>query len=66
VLNAANEIAVELFLEGKIPFLGIPELIEQSLEEHKSSGSLTVDSLIAIDSETRQLTRERAKSIVSA
>ncbi|MCL6107057.1 MAG: 1-deoxy-D-xylulose-5-phosphate reductoisomerase [Actinobacteria bacterium] len=30
-LNAANEVAVESFLSGRIPFLGIPELVEKTL-----------------------------------
>lgn len=66
VLNAANEIAVELFLEGKIPFLRIPELIEQALQEHTINEELTLDLLIGIDLETRQMTYERAKSIEAA
>jgi 1-deoxy-D-xylulose-5-phosphate reductoisomerase len=32
VLNAANEVAVGAFLEGRLPFTGIPRLIEQALE----------------------------------
>ena len=37
-LNAANEIAVELFLAGRIAFLDIPALIEDALDDHESSG----------------------------
>jgi 1-deoxy-D-xylulose-5-phosphate reductoisomerase len=35
VLNAANEVAVALFLEGKIPFAGIPKRIERVLSKHR-------------------------------
>src|SRR5207248_7690636 len=32
VMNAANEVAVQAFLDGQLPFTGIPELIERALE----------------------------------
>ena len=35
VLNAANEVAVQAFLDRRLPFLGIPAVIEQVLEEHE-------------------------------
>lgn len=66
VLNAANEVAVELFLNGKIPFLKIPELIEQALDEHSFGGEISVDALFEIDAQTRQATYERAKAVVAA
>lgn len=66
VLNAANEVAVELFLNGKIPFLKIPELIEQALDEHSFGGEISVDALFEIDAQTRQATYERAKAVVVA
>jgi 1-deoxy-D-xylulose-5-phosphate reductoisomerase len=34
VLNAANEIAVERFLAGELPFLGIVEVVSRVLERH--------------------------------
>jgi 1-deoxy-D-xylulose-5-phosphate reductoisomerase len=34
VLNAANEVAVEAFLDGRISFYGIPEVIEYVMDEH--------------------------------
>ncbi|MCS6988293.1 MAG: 1-deoxy-D-xylulose-5-phosphate reductoisomerase [Chloroherpetonaceae bacterium] len=66
VLNAANEVAVELFLNGKIPFVKIPELIEQALEAHSFNDELSIDALIEIDAQTRQLTYERAKAVEAA
>jgi len=39
VLNAANEVAVAAFLEGALPFTGIPALIEAALEAHDRDGS---------------------------
>jgi 1-deoxy-D-xylulose-5-phosphate reductoisomerase len=38
VLNAANEIAVELFLAGRIAFLDIPVLIKDLLDSYERSG----------------------------
>jgi len=42
VLNAANEQAVAAFLGGKIPFLGIAQLVEKALETHAKTKSFTV------------------------
>jgi len=39
VLNAANEVAVAAFLERRLPFPGIPRLIEQVLDDHERAGS---------------------------
>lgn len=55
ILNAANEIAVASFLQGKIPFLGIPKLIEEALTEMPSSASIaSVSDLLTIDRLTRE------------
>ncbi len=53
VLNAANETAVAAFLEGKIDFLTIEELVEQALEQHDSIQNASLDEILQIDSETR-------------
>ena len=42
VLNGANEIAVESFLNGRIGFLQIPSLIEKTMEKHEA---FSIDSL---------------------
>ena len=54
VMNAANEIAVDLFLHEKIDFFKIPEIIEDQLNHHKSSETFTLEDIIEIDSETRR------------
>lgn len=54
VMNAANEIAVELFLKEKIDFLKIPEIIEEQLNIHNSSAEFDLDAIIRIDAETRK------------
>jgi 1-deoxy-D-xylulose-5-phosphate reductoisomerase len=53
VLNAANEIAVNLFLKDKIGFLDIPKIIRNSLEKHKSVNNFELEDIIEIDKITR-------------
>jgi 1-deoxy-D-xylulose-5-phosphate reductoisomerase len=62
VLNAANEIAVELFLSGRIPFPGITELIEKILVKHTVMHTPGLDDILNCDRETRRLARELAGS----
>lgn len=45
VLNAANEVAVEAFLEGRIGFLDIVRLIESTLEKHSAVDVSSIDEL---------------------
>ena len=56
VLNAANEQAVELFLEEKIRFLDIPKLIEYVCEKHKSNyqENPNLHDILAVDKWARQ------------
>jgi 1-deoxy-D-xylulose-5-phosphate reductoisomerase len=55
VLNAANEQAVALFLEEKIRFLDIPQLIEQTCDRYPSSGQTpSLEDIIAADQWARQ------------
>lgn len=54
VLNAANEVAVQAFLEGRLPFLGIPALIERVLDAASpASGTLALADLLAADAWAR-------------
>ena len=53
VLNAANEIAVQAFLDEKISFLAIPKLIEESMKRATFISNPDVESLINTDHETR-------------
>ncbi|RYL92980.1 1-deoxy-D-xylulose-5-phosphate reductoisomerase [Sporolactobacillus sp. Y61] len=53
VLNAANEVAVEAFLEGRIPFLEIEPLIERALEQHQVIPEPDLETI----EETDRLTR---------
>jgi 1-deoxy-D-xylulose-5-phosphate reductoisomerase len=59
VFNAANEVAVAAFLEGRLPFLGIPEVVQRTLGRADGTPAGDVDELVAIDHEARRLA-ERA------
>ncbi len=57
VFNAANEVAVEAFLAGRIPFGAIVDSIEQCLEAHTNqSHLLSLEELMAADAWARQYT----------
>ena len=56
VLNAANEVAVESFLAGKISFLEITELIENILVKHVVSPRPVLDDILESDRKARQET----------
>ncbi|MCX8506398.1 MAG: 1-deoxy-D-xylulose-5-phosphate reductoisomerase [Alphaproteobacteria bacterium] len=58
MLNAANEVAVAAFLEKKINFGGITEMVEQSLSKIPSHRLGGLDDILAVDFATRQITRE--------
>ncbi len=53
-LNAANEVAVELFLKNKIRFLDIFNIFEKALEEHKNQSVSKLEEIIALDHKTRE------------
>ena len=55
VMNAANEIAVQDFIDGKIGFLEIPEKINRALSRIKYKERLNFEDIIEIDKETREL-----------
>jgi 1-deoxy-D-xylulose-5-phosphate reductoisomerase len=56
-LNAADEIAVAAFLEGRIPFLGIPRTIEQVLGETSSAAPSSIKDVLAADEAARLCAR---------
>jgi 1-deoxy-D-xylulose-5-phosphate reductoisomerase len=55
VFNAANEVAVRAFLEGRLPFLGIPEVVQDTLDAADPAPAGDVDELVEIDAEARRL-----------
>jgi len=53
VLNAANEIAVEAFMGGRIKFLDITRVIEETMRAHEQVEVVNFDSVLRIDAEAR-------------
>ncbi|GLY10455.1 1-deoxy-D-xylulose-5-phosphate reductoisomerase [Pseudobacillus badius] len=53
VLNAANEAAVAAFLDGRITFLQIDEMVERALERHESIAQPDLETIQQTDKETR-------------
>jgi 1-deoxy-D-xylulose-5-phosphate reductoisomerase len=53
-MNAANEVAVELFLNGKISFLQIPELIERVMSLHSVNSKPVLNDIIDTDRASRE------------
>jgi len=56
--NAANEVAVAAFLEGRLPFLGIPEVVGDVLARTGGDPAAGVDDLLEADRRARELAGE--------
>lgn len=54
VMNAANEEAVKLFLNHRIKFLEIPEIIRESMKTHRVDYDLTIEKITALEIEIRE------------
>jgi 1-deoxy-D-xylulose-5-phosphate reductoisomerase len=63
VLNAANEIAVALFLDGKLGFTGIAAVIEQTMTAHRPAEVRTLAEVRAVDHLAREHAREIARGL---
>lgn len=59
VYNAANEAAVNLFLNEKIRFIEIPEIIQGALENVKANKALTIDEILDTKNETEEYIKLR-------
>src|SRR3982075_941229 len=59
VFNAANEVAVAAFLAGRLPFLGIAEVVADALARIDGAPARDLDDLIEIDRSARALADER-------
>ncbi len=57
VLNAANEVAVELFLNHKIKFTQIPEIIKRAIDAHKPKFNPELEDIFITDAETREFVK---------
>ncbi|RXR08397.1 1-deoxy-D-xylulose-5-phosphate reductoisomerase [Pseudoxanthomonas composti] len=59
VLNAANEVAVSAFLQGRIGFLSIPALVEEALAAVSYAAADTLEALLSADAQARRITQAR-------
>ena len=61
VMNAANEVAVDAFLNRKISFLGIAEVVEETMKKVKNS-ALSIEAILNADATSREI----SKNIITA
>jgi 1-deoxy-D-xylulose-5-phosphate reductoisomerase len=54
VLCAADEVAIDLFLSGRIKFVDIAKLVEQTLEQHQVTGHPTLEEIMTADAWARE------------
>ena len=62
-LSAADEVAVERFLEGRIGFLDIPRVLERVLAKHTSTGGETLEEIMEADRTARLDAEDAADSL---
>jgi 1-deoxy-D-xylulose-5-phosphate reductoisomerase len=62
ILNAANEVAVAAFLEGRIGFLEIAMIVEETLTRYSPASPASIEEIWAIDREARGHAVSRAES----
>jgi 1-deoxy-D-xylulose-5-phosphate reductoisomerase len=61
VLNAANEVAVAAFLEGRAAFLDIPQLIAAALDGVAAQPADSLEAVLAADAAAREFVRKRVE-----
>src|SRR5690606_25075082 len=62
IANAANEVAVSSFLQGRLAFLGIPALVEDCLAAVPGGAAGSIDALLAADAAARAHAHQRIAS----
>ena len=63
VLNAANEMAVARFLEGRIGFTSIPQVIERTMDAHSPAEVTTLEQVRAVDKWARECSLDMARGV---
>lgn len=63
VFNAANEMAVNAFLKGKLSFLDIPTVIKECMNKHKIISNYKLDDLYYVDNQVRELSIDIIKKV---
>jgi 1-deoxy-D-xylulose-5-phosphate reductoisomerase len=64
VLNAANEVAVGAFLDERLPFLGIPDVVERTLSAIQAPAAQDLEALVAVDAEARRTAQALTRELV--
>ena len=64
ILNAANEVAVAAFLDGRIGFLDIAAIVDDILQRYDPPAPETLDAVLAVDAEARRKAGERVEDCV--
>ena len=63
ILNAANEVAVEAFLERRLPFTAIPEIVADALDAFDNVSAPDLGTILATDREVRRHARSRLPQV---
>jgi 1-deoxy-D-xylulose-5-phosphate reductoisomerase len=61
ILNAANEIAVEAFLQGKLKYLHIPTVIEETMQKASFVQTISIDNFVQTNAEARSIAKQLIK-----
>jgi len=64
-LNAADEVAVAAFLENRLPFMGIPEVVERVLARTPRTKLASIDDVLAADATARRQAAEEVAALSS-
>jgi 1-deoxy-D-xylulose-5-phosphate reductoisomerase len=63
VLNAANEVGVAAFLEGRLAFTGIADLVATALDEVPRARCISLDDVLALDRRARKTAEARLAAL---
>jgi 1-deoxy-D-xylulose-5-phosphate reductoisomerase len=66
VLNAANEEAVTAFLEGRLPFPGIAEVVAEVLQRHHPPAGLDLAAVLGAERWSRELARTLVEDLITS
>lgn len=63
VMNSANEEAVELFLHDRIRYYRISEVVEETMDQFRNLGEITLDKVLETDIQVRDYVRRKFKEV---
>lgn len=65
IMNAANEVAVAAFLAGRVGFLEIAAIVDDTLQRYDPAAPETLDAVLDVDAQARRMAGERVKDCVA-